>query len=320
MVNRGKFCVAALAVAIGAAIGTASAADFTPVVTGVDQPKGVTTDASGNLFIAAQGTPVGGGAVYESLAPGYGAKTRLAPSLIGNPNGIAVDQQGNVFITDLFDRTVKEIPAATGYTIFTTIASGFAGPVGIAIDANGNLFVADQNANTVYELKPSNYANKIAIHGGAFFFRPSGVALDPQGNLFVSEEGNPGYIAEVFAAGGYQSVSLSPTLSPQPLSIAVDAQDNVFSTYGNGTLDEVQAPVFGFPHHIATDFAAPFSVAVDGHGHIFVGDVVPGAIEEIGGTPPPPVPALAPGGLALLALLMGGAGWWGLRRRRARLS
>ena len=312
MVNSGKFCVVALAVAIGAAIGTASAAEFVPVVTGLIQPTGVATDANGNLFIADHGAVSGAGAVYESLAPGYGARTLLAPSLAGNPVGIAVDQQGNVFITDAFDDTVKEIPAAGGYTTVTTLAGGFNSVGGIAVDADDNLFVAAPPANMIFELKPSNYANKIAL---IHILTPEDVALDPQGNLFVAQGRNPGAIIEAFAAIGYQSTTISPALLPQPQGIAVDAQDNVFSTYPNfGTLDEVQAPAFAFPHQIANGFAGPYGVAVDGHGNIFVAENTGQDIVEIPNGNAVPVPALTPGGLALLALVLGGMAWRGLRR------
>jgi len=307
MVNRGKFCVAALAVAIVAAIGTAWAASFSPVVTGLANPFGVATDASGNLFIA----DFGNHAVYESLAPGYGTKTVLAGGPFGSPFGIAVDRQGNVFVTDDSDESIKEIPAP-GYTTINTLASGFTGLTGLAVDANDNIFVADSAAATIFELKVSNYANKVVI---AHVVAPFGVAVDANANVFVTSETNSAFnIDEFSAASGYQSENFFGQPVADPQGIAIDAQgDLFFRSLGGGVFKAVNLGSLVVTE-VAGGFQEPLGVALDSHGNVFVANGITGAIDEIGATPLP-VPALAPGGLALLALLLGGAGWWVVRRR-----
>lgn len=313
MSSRGKFCVAALAVAIVAASGTAWAASFIPVVTGLANPTGVATDASGNLFIA----DFGGHAVYESLAPGYGTKTVLAGGPFGSPFGIAVDRHGNVFVTDDSDESVKEIPAP-GYTTVITLASGFTGLNGLAVDANDNIFVVDSAATKIFELKASNYANKVVIGNVA---APFGVAVDAAANVFVTVDTNQSAnILEFFAATGYQGVTIYGQPVADPQGIAVDAQGNLFfSSVGGGVFKAANVGGSLVVTGVAGGFQDPLGVALDSQGNIFVAGGSAGVIDEIGGTPLP-VPALAPGGLALLSLLLGGAGWWALRGRRTRLS
>ncbi len=134
-------------------------------------PTNVALDSAGNVYFSTQGSnyqhrvwkvtkstgilTIVAGTVYYGYSGdgGLGVNAQLY-----NPQGIAVDHSGNVFIADEDNYVVREVNASTG--IINTVAgtpqsAGFAGdggpatsaklyqPSGVAIDKNGNLFIAD---------------------------------------------------------------------------------------------------------------------------------------------------------------------------------
>ncbi len=68
-----------------------------------------------------------------------------------NPNGIAIDSSGNVWVTNWGNNAVEKIPATGGNGV--TYTAGFNNPEGIAIDASGNVWVANDGNNTVEKLE-----------------------------------------------------------------------------------------------------------------------------------------------------------------------
>jgi sugar lactone lactonase YvrE len=132
-------------------------------------PFGATADRDGNLFIVDSGNnrvrevfaatgiiqTVAGSDNPNCAFGGDGGPATMA--LLCFPERVAVDQQGNIFITDTFNQRIRRVDHLTGIiaTVAGNGATGFSGdggsatdaelnvPVGIAVDASGNLFIAD---------------------------------------------------------------------------------------------------------------------------------------------------------------------------------
>ena len=85
---------------------------------------------------------------------------------LGQPRGIAIDHEGNLYIAEYLTNAIRKVTAATG--IITTIAGvavagtgsyggdGVAatlaqldGPEGVALDSHENIYIADQNNNRI---------------------------------------------------------------------------------------------------------------------------------------------------------------------------
>jgi hypothetical protein len=97
-------------------------------------------------------TTIAGTAGASGALDGTGAAARF-----NNPQGIAVDGAGTIYVSDTINQVIRRI---TSESVVTTIAGcpgcvggpnwgRFNNPQGIAVDSNGSLYVADSRNNTV---------------------------------------------------------------------------------------------------------------------------------------------------------------------------
>lgn len=152
--------------------------------------------------------------------PFKGDGTLASGSHFNIPNAIAVDNYGNVIISDAGNNCIRIITKDDG-TINTLVDLhrfyGYDGdggppayakifnPGGVAVNWAGNLYFADTQNNTVRLVIPSNFTiNTVAglgpDHAGysgdfgqarlAELSDPVGVALDADGNLYIADGGN----------------------------------------------------------------------------------------------------------------------------------
>jgi sugar lactone lactonase YvrE len=118
---------------------------------GVIDPAGVAVDGAGDVYI----TENDGGisppppvvyerVVKEAFSSGGYTQSVIPTNGLGTPWGIAVDANGNVYISDTTNKTVlKETLSGESYIQSTISTSQLDLPVGIAVQGNGNLYIAD---------------------------------------------------------------------------------------------------------------------------------------------------------------------------------
>ena len=108
------------------------------------------------------------------------------PGTFSLPEGVAVDKDGNVYVTDTFNNRV-EIFDADGEFISTFGKNGdgpadLERPKGIAVDCDGHIWVVDAAQNLV---KVFNQQGRLLIYFGGQgnypgqFMGPWGIAIDP---------------------------------------------------------------------------------------------------------------------------------------------
>lgn len=249
-------------------------------------PRGICLDSSGNLYLADRWNnrirKISGGNISTIAGNGqanFGGDNGLATAAqLSAPDGVAVDNAGNLYISDFLNNRVRMVSPAG---IITTYAgnglSGFSGdgglatsaqlsqPAGLAVDAAGNLYIADSNNSVVRKVTPSGVISTVAGTGGsqgyagdgsaataAKMMAPFGVALDSSGNLYIADF--YGWIREVTASTG------------------------VISTIaGNGS---VGYSGDGGPA-TAAQFYYPVGVAADIFGNVYVADSNNGAVRMI---------------------------------------
>ncbi len=237
---------------------------------------GITLDANGNAWLGNFG--------FEGTGPRSCRKQTtttvsafdidgraLSPNGFSNgqihqPQGMATDQQGNVWITNCGGNSVTQFPDAN-----PALALNYAGlplytPFGLAVDGQNNIWVTnngqDPHGNfTVVELGPDGKMVGTPLSGGGLK-APLGIGVDSLGNVWVANSGilpvpcGPGSNPAVLAAqlGLPQAPSLTE-ISPSgdtftlsnftgggltlPWGIAIDGNDNVWvSNFGRQRLSE----------------------------------------------------------------------------------
>jgi len=240
-------------------------------------PRGVTFDASGNLYIADQNNSrirkVDTNGVITTVAgngtKGYSGDGGAATNASLNcPTSVALDAAGNLYISDMDNGRIRKVDTNGIITSITTTGATFAayGPVGVAPDTVGNLYLADQNSYKIVKVNSSGTATTFAGgnnysgppgDGGpataAVIGSPQGVAFDAAGNLYIADQGkgcirkvNPiGIISTVAGNGtnGYYSGDGGAATNARlrfPYGVALDAAGDLYiADYLNNRIREV---------------------------------------------------------------------------------
>jgi DNA-binding beta-propeller fold protein YncE len=129
---------------------------------------------------------------------GTGGKNHFltTPGDFGAPQGVAVDGDGNVYVTDTLNNRVEIFDADGNFVSeFGKHGDGpgyFARPKGIAVDSDGHIWVADQMED---RLQVFNREGQLLTYVGTShgelpgqFKALSGVAIDKQNRVFTTEQ------------------------------------------------------------------------------------------------------------------------------------
>ena len=182
---------------------------------GLFHPSAIALDAAGNLYVSDaypiihKITPQGAVSVFAgSNAAGYSDDTGTAAKFGGTITGIAVDLQGNLFVTDASNYLIRKItpqgvvstvagrPGVFGHANGTGNAATFKGSSGIALLPNGDLVVSEYLNHDVRRVTQAGVVTTVAgdssISGSpdgpaatAGFAGLLGITTDSAGNIYV---------------------------------------------------------------------------------------------------------------------------------------
>jgi DNA-binding beta-propeller fold protein YncE len=173
------------------------------ITEGLVDPVGLAIDTT-NRFLYVVDTQQDQVLVYDAdtlkllRRIGTGGKNHFltTPGDFGAPQGVALDQDGNVYVTDTLNNRV-EIFDADGNFISTFGKNGdgpgyFARPKGIAVDSDGHIWVADevQDRLQVFNREGGLLTYIGQGHGNlpGQFKALVGVAIDKQNRVFTTEQ------------------------------------------------------------------------------------------------------------------------------------
>jgi sugar lactone lactonase YvrE len=198
-----------------------------------DSPQGIAVSAQGTVYVADTNnglirtiTPAGVVSTWAGAA-GYGlldGPVATAKFLV--PEGIALDQQGSLYVADTYNNRIRKITAQG--VVSTVAGSGpapvylpenfadgpgstakFYFPAAVAVDGQGTLYVADGHNHRVRKISSAGVVSTLAgsVSGAmdgtgsaALFNSPQGICVDSNGVVYVSDFGND-YIRRISPSG-----------------------------------------------------------------------------------------------------------------------
>jgi sugar lactone lactonase YvrE len=146
----------------GYADGNATSAMF-------NRPHGLAVDSAGNIYVAdtfnhriRKIKPNGNVSTLAGLTNGY-ADGNGTSAMFSAPEGVAVDQSGNVFVGDTGNNVIRKIKpngnvstlagSTPGYEDGLGTSTQFNSPNGIAVDSAGSIFVADSGNSKIRKIQ-----------------------------------------------------------------------------------------------------------------------------------------------------------------------
>ncbi len=194
----------ATAAATLAGDGTAGNTNGPIAIARFSNPRGIATDAAGNIYVADAGnnlirkiTPAGtvstvAGNGNRGLVNGAAANAEFS-----FPTDLVVDAVGNIYVMDGNNSCVRKI---TPQGMVSTLGNAvFPYPQSVTVDADGNLYIADTDSHVIRKMTAAGVISIIAgsnrgytdgAGNTATFSNPEGITIDAAGNLYVSDVGN----------------------------------------------------------------------------------------------------------------------------------
>jgi sugar lactone lactonase YvrE len=315
----------------GSANGTGSQALFS-------YPCGIANAGSGFLYVAdtnnnlirevttgGEVTTLAGSAGLPGSADGAGAAAQF-----NSPTAVAVDGNGNVYVADQGNSTVRKVSPGGSVTTFaglagsagssdgTGAAARFNAPMGVAVDSVGNVYVADTKNNTIRKITAGGTVTTLAgvagqtgsgdgAGGSARFNGPYAVAVDASGNVYVADYFNAtirkinasntvSTLAGTAGQMGFADGTGFAAKFNEPSALTVDGSGNVYvaDTYNRAVREISPSGAVTTLNGAQTRFYYPQGIAVDASGNLYVVDGDNQAINAGGGIVAPPSGASVP--------------------------
>lgn len=274
-----------------------------------DDPLGVAVDQKGVVYVADSGNSriekfSNTGTFIGSIGPNVPGGTNLQV-----PVGVAVDNptnqtdDPNIYVADADGHVQKLSPTGTLLHDF----GAFALPVGIDVDATGHVLVADNGPSQQIVAKFAPDGTLLNVYGKqgggpgsgpGEFNDPLDIATDPAGDIYVADSNNNrmqhlaptgAFVSQTTglsgAAGLDHALELTgPTTLVDRVWVTARGSNQFFKLDDTGAIVETE----GGSGAGLGQFNAPYGLAVDCDGNVFVADSANNRIQRFGDTDTPP--------------------------------
>ena len=196
-------------------------------------PSGIAVDINNNVYVADTNNnkikKINTSGIITTIAgngrPMYGGDNQIptaATVAVNKPSSVAVDNTGNIYISDTYNNVIRKIDITTN-TIKTIAGNGqpmYGGdnqiptattvalnkPSNVAIDNTGNIYISDTNNNVIRQINQTSglittiAGNGQPMYGGdgglandqtlAALNNPSNIAIDSNNNIYITDQNN----------------------------------------------------------------------------------------------------------------------------------
>ena len=182
-----------------------------------------------------------------------------ASARFNDPQGLAFDPAGNLYIADTGNHTIRKLTPAgfvstlAGSPGLSGSADGvgrdarFDGPESIAVDPAGNVYVTDTGNFTIRKVSPTGVVTTLAGQAGvqgasdgsvssARFNSPKKIVVDSAGTVYVLDSGirriSAGTVQTISTNGPVRTPGYSGPVTLPILDLVVDPSGQVYFTSG----------------------------------------------------------------------------------------
>lgn len=299
-----------------AGTGTAGSVNGAAASSTFYKPTSLACDAAGNVFVAdftsnkiRKITPAGIVSTYAGTGTPGSANGAAAVATFSNPNYIATDASGNVYVAESATSRIRKI-TTTGIVSTLVLMTN---PNGLAFDGVNSLYAS--TPNTIYKIDLTTSVSTLYAGSNttgstdgpaasASFNQISGLVVDAFGNLYVTDAGNykirkvtPAGVVSTFAGSGtfgYLDGAANVARFRTMFQMIFDASGNllvvdgtsyrirsitpsgVVSTYaGNGVSNVLNGPI------ASAELGDPRGISKDASGNIFISEFTDNIIRKI---------------------------------------
>lgn len=164
-----------------------------------------------------------------------------------NPQGIAIDQSGNVYVADTGNHQIRKIDTKGNISVFAGSSKGFKdgastqaefnSPESIAFDKFGNLYIADTGNHRIRKIDAKGTVSTFAGDGTAGlkdgtanqaqFNTPKGLGFDSTGNLYIADWDN-GKLRKIDSQYNVTTIGKNSEPYPEYTRLVLDSQNTLF--------------------------------------------------------------------------------------------
>lgn len=307
----------------------------TGIITTIDSTinlYGVTIDNANNVYYSSGGilkkyetlnsqiTKLNANGMGVNFSAGYsGDNIPANMASLSGPTGIAIDKQGNLYISDFRNHRIRKVTASTG--IITTVAGngqeGFSGdgglatnaklndPIEVGVDGVGNVYFVDFSNYRVRKVDATTgiittiagtgvkgYSGDGGLATAAQIERCIGLDVDDAGNVYFADahrvrkiDATTGIITTIAGTGirGYSGDGGLATAAQidWPNDVALDSAGNIYIADQDRVVRKVDAKTGIITTAMDTDFWGLTGLALDKEGNIYVSSVTADYLRKI---------------------------------------